>query len=117
MNCDGRVWQTRGTPIEKNPINHVNQTNGKTNNGLKVDRMIDPLYESILNEQDDFDHEAYAGLDMHVDETLRGLNLTSKRRGAAKDKRPSPAYLYRYMDDDNSNEMMAVDAYVPTGWY
>jgi hypothetical protein len=52
-----------------------------------------------------------------VDETLRGLNLTGKRRGAAKDKRPSPAYLYRYMDDDKSNEMMAVDAYVPTGWY
>jgi hypothetical protein len=94
MDCNGRVWHTRGTPIVNNPINSPNQTKGKGSPVVKQIRTNDPLYESILNEPDDFDH-AYAELDAQIDNELKDINFTSKRKGAAKDRRASPAYVYR----------------------
>jgi hypothetical protein len=54
--------------------------------------MSDPLYEKILKETDVFDREADAKLEAQLARELSNMK-TGKRRGAAKDRRPSAAWV------------------------
>lgn len=83
MNCNGQTWTTRANNIKRNlppgaegPIQRRNE-------------LDDPLWQSILNGPNQPVDEAYEAL---IDEEVQSVEDDAVRKGAAKDKRPSPYY-------------------------
>jgi hypothetical protein len=107
MDCDGKLWETRGSPIRHNPINQPNATKpyitlpgitipGLTTPARRIEAVndivqpppMDQMYKDILAEPDDFDYEEQARLDAQWDKELAGL--TFKRRVREQKSSPKP---------------------------
>jgi len=94
--CDGSEFQTRGRNLEE------------WENGVKKGRgqarsTSDPDYAMALdNTAEEVDAVSDAQFELQLEQDLVGLNNTSLRKGAMKDRIPSPLYLSGYYGNDQS---------------
>jgi hypothetical protein len=87
MTCDGREYNTRGHSLE-------GKWKKDTEKNLGSGRTIDPEYAEILSAPDELWTAAEeAEFNAELARDLAGMDNTSRRRGAKKDRIPSAAYL------------------------
>jgi hypothetical protein len=89
MTCDGREYNTRGHSLEGKWKKDTDKNLGKGGR-----RTVDPEYLEILNAPDELMSAAEeAEFEAELARDLVGMDNTSRRRGAMKDRIPSAAYL------------------------
>jgi hypothetical protein len=96
MTCDGREWTTRGKSLEDKWKKDTDKNLGPGGRGGRGGRRtIDPEYLEILNAPDEpiMSAKEEAEFEAELARDLVGMDNTSRRRGAMKDRRPSAAYV------------------------
>jgi len=86
MTCDGREYDTRGRPLKSKWEKDTAKNLGRA--------VVDPEYQEILDAPDELMSAAEAAeFEAELARDLVGLDNTSRRKGAVKDRRPSAAFL------------------------
>jgi hypothetical protein len=90
MTCDGREYNTRGHSLEGKWKKDTDKNLGKGGR-----RTVDPEYLEILNAPDEpiMSAQEEAEFEAELARDLAGMDNTSRRKGAMKDRRPSAAYV------------------------
>jgi hypothetical protein len=101
MTCDGREYNTRGHSLEGKWKKDKDRNMGGSGR-----RTVDPEYLEILNAPDELmSAKEEAEFEAELARDLVGMDNTSRRRGAMKDRRPSAAYLQSQQRTDQDDEL------------